>query len=496
MRILFLHPINLYRRWPVPVDFVRFGYNPPAVTYPQLAACLPPGHPCALIDGIVEKADVGKLTRQVRDSDVVALNSYHPGASLNTELNIRLIRKIKPEIKIVMGGMHPTFFAEEWIERGVDFVVRGEGENTFCELIDRLESGDDLQDVRGISYRSDGRTIHNPDREPIKDLDTLPMPRWDLAEMSRYGNRSSDRITATMETSRGCAYQCDFCVIPYHWKGPQRYKSVERTIDELLYLKKLGVRKLWVADNTFGNNQARDMELLEQMLRHDLKINWYCFARVDTILEHPEFYRLASRAGLECALVGFETLNEEKLATLNKGYRKRLVLDDYRRAYRTLKGSSIFTVGLLMVGFPGDSRKDVAETMTEYGQICDFPFLSPLRPERGTPLYGEFQDKQDQELFYYDAQIKYADFERFKAQWVYLTVRSFMRPAPKLILGNRFERHYYQDFYKHLLMGIAGFNIHNLIDFLYLAVIYRDGICYEDYRRHIVGRYRNWIDRR
>jgi len=491
MNILFLNPINLYKRWPIPNDFTRFAFNPPAVSFPQLSACLPERHKYELVDGIVRKVTIKELEKRLKDKNVVGISCCHGGASLNTELNIKLIKKIKPNIKIVLGGMHATAYAKEWVERGADFIVEGEGEVTFKELIDALELKGNLRAVKGISFRLNGYYVSNPGRDLIKDLDTLPMPKWDLLNFNDYGNRPSEKFTATIETSRGCNFKCDFCPIHNYWGQTQRFKSTARIIDELLLLKKLGIKKVLFGDDTFGNNYYRDKRLVEEMLRLNLGIRWFCFSRADSILKHKNFYKLAVKAGLECILVGFESMNDRSLSLHNKYNGHPLSLEDYKEVFKFLKNNDIFTIGLFIVGYPGELIKDAKFTLTNYSQICNFPLFSPFRPEKSANAYSLFKKESNEESFYYDAHIKFAEFEKFKGIWKKSVLVSFFRPLFKIFSKHMFTRHFFLNLYRYLFAEIADFNYNKLKDVFFLVFGVSNSLDCKSYKHNIVDRYLN-----
>ncbi len=184
MKVLILTPQALYRRWPTTPDTTKMMTNAAPVTMPQLAAALK-GREVRILDGNVYDLPLKDYAALIRWADVVGINVMCSYAALNTELNLKFIKKLRPELPVVMGGHHPTFQDAEWLERGADAVVRREGEITFPELVSALEAGAPLSGVAGVSWRDrNGGICRNPDRPLIKDLDTLPLPRWDLVDFS------------------------------------------------------------------------------------------------------------------------------------------------------------------------------------------------------------------------------------------------------------------------------------------------------------------------
>ena len=464
MRILFLNPIPLHVVWPIPTDFVKFlTYNPPSVTFPQLAACVP-DHPCELLDGIARHPPLRDFADILRDKDLVAITVPSNLVSLNAQLNLRLIRRIKPEIKIALGGIHPSIYHREWLAKDADFVVRQDGEETFGELVRALEQGADLSQIPGLSYRQGDELVVNPDRPLIQDLDTLPLPRWDIVDFDQYYNFYGSGRVGVLETSRGCVAFCDFCMASEVWDHTQRYKSPGRVIEEARQLQRLGVNRVWFTDDNFGEDLDRDTELCERMIDEGLGLRWSCFTRADNVRRHPEFYRLAARAGLESVLVGFETLSMVNLARFNKGYRHNTITkqQDYEAIYQHLRGCGVFTIGLFVIGHPEESPEEIRHTLSLHQRVCDFPFFTPFRPE--TPKFiagnGSNAGNGPKDYFYFNSLAVYEEQKRYQLQRIAVTLGSFARPGNfgQALWGDAFSRGFYRGLFFGLLRGVGNFH--------------------------------------
>ncbi len=487
MQILLLNPIPLHVVWPIPTDFVKFlTYNPPSTTFPQLAAAVP-GHTCEVLDGLVGRPSVRHLRRALRGKDLVAITVPSNLVSLNAELNMRLIRRLRPGIKIVMGGIHPSIYHRSWVERGADFVIRRDGELTFAELARALERGAPVDDVAGLTHRRDGKVIVNPDRPLLQDLDALPMPRWEVLDLDRYRNLYGPGRVATLETSRGCVASCDFCMASEVWDHSQRFKSPGRVLAEARRLRELGVTRVWLTDDNFGEDPERDGELCRRLAEEDLGLRWSCFTRADNVLRRPDFYRLAARAGLESVMVGYETLSMASLGSFNKGYRDEAVssLDDYRRVYDTLRGEGVFTVGLFVIGHPEEDPASSRQTLSHNAEVCDFPFFTPFRPE--TPRYtgGEAEEvAADPRHFYFNTLALYEPKPYQRAR-IAATLATFARPRnmARAVAGDPFSRGFYRGLYLGILLGVSNFHRRMPRDLLEM-VRSPDGISSERFERY------------
>ena len=294
-RVLFAKPAPGYRAWPFSNDFTRHLYRAPSSAYPVLTAAIG-GEGVAFYDGVFEPgATLEKLARLAARFPLVALGVVSPVTALATEVQIRAIRKFAPHTKIVLGGHHPTFYATQWLERGVDVVVRHEGEATFPELVERLLDDRDPAGVRGITWNRDGEIITEPDRDNVPDLNALPLPDWSPIDFGLYDLGLSPRgHTGTVETARGCGHHCSFCVAAAMWRHQQRFKSVERVIAELQQLHDLGVRQVMIADDNFGVHRRRDLEIFDYLAETDT--TFWAFVRADTVFHDPDWARRVAKS--------------------------------------------------------------------------------------------------------------------------------------------------------------------------------------------------------
>lgn len=461
--ILLLQSKALHRGWPARNDFTCHLYTTPSSVYPQLAA-MTPDIPVRIFDGLFDrKTSYSEYIRLLQSYPVIGMSVVSSVVALNNEINLRLIRKHNPDAVVIMGGHHPTFYAEQWLERGVDVVVRHEGEESYRQVVQVLIDGGRLDEVTGISFRrADGEIVHNPDRPFLKNLDDLPLPNWRPVDFSLY-NRflKSDGYTATVETARGCPFHCTFCCIPTMWKATQRHKSAERVLAEIDQLHELGVRQIAFADDCFGTKIERDMQIFEGVLGRGYDMAFCGFVRPDAIYHHPELIELAARAGWNLALIGFESVYENVLERYNKNLTDGMTATHYQEIYRRLKKHGIFVYGLFVFDFDAEIEQSWnRKTWRRIEDISDFTGHSRFIPMRGVPAIEEMVEKgyHFRDMFYHERHIPTYQFKGTtqKALFAIMQIYDILRPANlvKMLFGNFVEKAFFRALYRGLLIDM------------------------------------------
>src|SRR4030043_1024499 len=186
-----------------------------------------------------EKAGIWQeVKKKIMDfnPDFIGISMY-TGAYKSARVIANIVKKINPEIKIVVGGPHSTLDPEGTIKnKEFDYVIRSEGEFPFLELVE----GKQLDSIKGLSYKKEGKIIHNPAREFIQDLDSLPFPARNL-----FLEKRENLDLGYVMTGRGCPFNCAFCASPKIWQRKVRFRSVDNVMAELEELvEKYHTRKI------------------------------------------------------------------------------------------------------------------------------------------------------------------------------------------------------------------------------------------------------------
>jgi radical SAM superfamily enzyme YgiQ (UPF0313 family) len=294
---------------------------------------------------------------------------------------------------IVIGGPHATVYPERILREApaIDYVVRGEGEETTLELVRALEGRNgDLGAIRGLSYRVRGAVVSNPDRELIEDLDALPFPARHLFELEHYGLRTPEgRPMVTILSSRGCPYNCAYC-----FKGvvgrTYRQRSPENITEELRQVVgRYGIRDFYFIDDLFTLDVQRLDALVEQFITEELDIRWQCLARVDRV--SAEILRKMYSAGCRRIHYGIESGNEGILKRIGKGF----ALQQVTQAVQWTRDAGIQTKGYFMLGLPCDTEQTMRQTVDLAVSLdLDEAMFSLTTPFPGTRLWDELVKKR------------------------------------------------------------------------------------------------------
>jgi len=332
---------------------------------------------------------IGLIREQNPDIVGIHCNNVHvPWA-------VKLCREIKKtlEIPVVLGGNHPTCRPEQMIRlSGCDFVVRGEGEITFTELLKSLKNSRPLSSIEGLSYRAGDDVRHNPDRPVIKDLSILPSIAFDLIDRNITSSTQRPQQDIEITASRGCPYRCIYCSSRLMWHH-QRRKPVERVIGEIRHLKETyGIPEITIGDECLTVNKKWLSELLDGL--KNTGVRWNCSTRIDQVDE--TVIRRMADSGCKLVLHGLESGSERMREVICKNYPPGTTNEDILTMIRYEISRGIKPVCSLITGIPGETRKDMEETIEFAVQLaklgCEMQFWITT-PYFGTPARERYADR-------------------------------------------------------------------------------------------------------
>lgn len=296
---------------------------------------------------------------------------------------LALTRKVKsahPTLPVVWGGWHPSLFAKEVLhgEPTVDVTVQAQGEETFCELIERLASGQDLGGLLGATFRDkSGEVIQNAAR-PLVNFNALPRADYNLIDPERYfkakGRRQFDYISST-----GCHFRCAFCADPEVFGRAWTAIDPLRMGDELeFWYRRFGFSDINFQDETFFTQPRRVAAFAEELLRREIKTTWAGTMRADQGFRMTdEDFDLVKRSGLRRVLVGVESGSQEMMDWL----RKDIKIDQVFRVAEQCRRIGIEVIFPFIVGFPGESDKSFRATLDMARK------LRAMAPGFATPIF-------------------------------------------------------------------------------------------------------------
>lgn len=354
------------------------------------------GHEVVLLDAERQHLSVKAVLRRVKSILPDVVMTGHAGSTPAHPVCARMLNAIKadfPGIVTVYGGVYPTFNALEILrcERGIDVIVRGEGEATSVSLIQAVASGGPIQEVDGIACRVEDEPVLTPQRKPIRKLDDYRIG-WELIEnWDDYQCFGLGRA-AVIQFSRGCPHRCTFCGQKDFWVK-WRYRDPVKVADEIEWLYRThDIRFISLADENPTSVRSRWQQLLQEIVDRDIQVHFFTSIRTSDIVRDADILHLYKKAGVQYVLLGVESAEPEVLERIKKDSTPRQDLE----ACRLLKQHGIFSIVAHVVGLRDETWqtfRTAADQLIYYDG--DFVNVTYVTPHNWTP-YGE--QVKDQEL--------------------------------------------------------------------------------------------------
>jgi anaerobic magnesium-protoporphyrin IX monomethyl ester cyclase len=325
--------------------------------------------------------------------DVVGVTS----ATLTYKPALEIIKTAKeacPNCWTILGGPHVTVMHEQILSEQpeADIVVRGEGEQTMLELAHLLSKSnltrarERLDEVAGITFRKNGKIVHTPDRPFIQNLDELPYPAHKHFQLSKY--RIFGKTYLPIITSRGCPFQCTFCLVSRMCGRRFRARSPKNVVDELEWLRDTyGADAFAFYDDTFTVDRKRAREICEEMKNRNVDLPWDCRTRVDQVSKEL----LAKMRDANCQLVhfGVESGSQKILNAMKKG----VTVEQNERAIMWAKEVGISVAISVVFGYPGETTDMLKQTLDFIEKTePDYVYVCVAVPYPGTELYNLVKD--------------------------------------------------------------------------------------------------------
>lgn len=340
-----------------------------------------------LFDFQIEPEQINDFIKNINQYMIVGMPVYITTNNIVKQFAKRL-KQANQNLKIVVGGPHATLFPEDMFTENIDFIVKGDGEETFYNIVLALQKKqDDYTKIAGIYYRNKNSIFHFTfPSEKIEDINYIGAP--DVADypMEKYhpavhllGNKNIHTLT-----SRGCPYLCTFCAAAEIMGRKMRYRDVDDIIKELLKYKTMGYDSITFYDDIFTMDRERTLKLSQAMIDNNLNLKWNIFTRTNVIDE--EMLALMKKAGLYLITFGAETANDVTLKMLKKGLKS----DKNFKGIKMTHQSGIFAASSFMLGLPGETYDDYEKTIQwVLDSDLTFAYFPIFEPYKGTPIYED-----------------------------------------------------------------------------------------------------------
>lgn len=387
MKILLINPPTdniLVTNVPKFVDQETGKYPPLGLLYIAAAVLKFTDHQVEVLDACAENLNYSSLKTAIEDKkpDVVGIQTY-TFTLIDTLETARIAKEINPGIKVVLGGIHVNIYpVESIIKKNVDFLVLGEGEYIFVNLLNALHRKKDVSKVSGIVYKKDGKIINTGCTPLIEDLDAVPIPARELTKINLYTSvLAKQSPITTMFSSRGCPFQCIFCDRP-HLGKLFRARSASNVVDEMQVCSELGIKEIFFYDDTFSVDRQRVLDICNEIRNRALNICWDIRTRVDTVDEG--LLDKLREAGCSRIHYGIES-GVERISNI---LRKYIDLQKAKHIMKATHDAGITTLAYFMIGNPTETKKEILETIAYANRLtADFAHFAITVPFPATKLY-------------------------------------------------------------------------------------------------------------
>ncbi len=375
-------------------------------------------HDVYLIDLIRKRRSIKKYLTKVITKikpDLIGLSAM--AWQYDTCVKIaHLIKELRPEVRIVIGGYHATLMHEEIAEsreaQWLDFMIRGEGEEVCRRLVNALDGRDDLAKIPSLSYKQDGTFVHNPRGENL-DLGKLKLPIRDKRRLT-WGYHIMNSKIELLETSRGCTRTCNFCSMKHMYGRTFRTYPISRVMEDLddIYYKRK-VRWAFITDDNMVLNPSRVIEICDAIIKRNYKgLNLVVQADCISMATNEDMVEKMSQAGFRSVFLGIENGSKKNLSAAGKGD----IVAASRKAIENCHKYGMMVIGGLIFGFPEDDADSVRENYEFFKSIgADAAYCQILTPYPKTGMRKQLVEE--------DLVSNRTDYKKYSGLWANVRTR-------------------------------------------------------------------------
>ena len=381
----------------VPVLIHEAAVHIPNLGIASIGGNIDEDHDVFLVDLIRKRRSIKKYLTRVMTKikpDLVGLSAM--AWQYDTCVRIaHLIKELQPDVKIVLGGYHATLMAEEIADteamQWVDFLVRGEGEEVCRLLVNGLGRQESLTTIPSLSYKENGKFIHNPRAENL-DLSKLKLPIRDKRRLTKGYHLINSKME-TLETSRGCTRSCNFCSMKNMYGRTFRCYPISRVIDDIddIYHRRK-VRSIFISDDNMVLDKKRVMKLCDAIIaRKYKKLRLFVQADCISMSMHEDMVSKMAEAGFCSVFLGIENGSKKNLSSAGKGD----IVSASKKAIRLCHKYGIMVIGGLIFGFPDDDAQSIKENYEFFKEIgADAAYCQIITPYPKTGMREQLLEQK------------------------------------------------------------------------------------------------------
>jgi len=466
MNILFSHSYFLRfdpKQWRMGQPYAPLG------TLYAAALMREKGHAVSLFDTMfVENPEEIKDAIEEHKPDILVI--YDDGFNYLTKMCLTNMRdaafkmmKLAKEKNciVIVSSSDSTDNCEKYLNEGADFILIGEAELTLSELTSALQSDwYDFSLIQGIAYKRNDTLVKTPGRKVMQDLDSLPMPAWDLADIELYRSywmKSSGYFSMNMGTTRGCPFKCNWCAKPIYGN---RYnsRSPGNVVKEIKFLReKYHFDHIWFCDDIFGLKPGWVTEFAELINNEKIGFKFKIQSRADLLLQEDNIQSLAL-AGCENVWIGAESGSQKILDAMDKG----ISVAQIKTATTLLKKKGIQPSFFIQFGYPGESKEDIKNTISMINELLPHSIgVSVSYPLPGTRFYEKVKNELEKKA-------NWTDSDELKLMFINTYQPAFYKQLHRYVQRNH-RMHMSVDYVKRSFrqMSLSPFLLKKLLSIFY-----------------------------
>lgn len=393
MKVVLVNPPKIHQVWAGIPDLFNsqdiYLFPPLGIMYLSGYLKKYGSHQVELLDCVADRLTAPEAAQKIREMEPQAVGITTLTHNLADVFSlVQGIKELLPQTQVILGGPHTYVFPRRAAAlKGVDAVIRGDGEETLLEWLNCLENRGDKSQVQGVLYREGNEIRENPPRPLSRDLDALPFPdRRALLDKPYFTPAIRSGTCATLISARGCPFRCVFCSTHKTF----RQRSASNIVDEILeVVEDLGIKEIYFIDDTFNATPRRVMEICGEILKRGLKFSWGFKASPATVT--LEMLKLAKEAGCTKVHYGVETGTQEGLRALGK----KATLEQTFEAFKLTRKAGIRSIAYMMMGCPFEKTpQDILQLKDFVLKLNpDYVVHSIFSPYPDAPIFQEGVEK-------------------------------------------------------------------------------------------------------